>query len=84
MPFTPEQQRQYYKKNRDYVLLQQKEYYENNKHKIQGKTLCPLCFTVVSKSYLKNHQKTIKCQLNSLHPIKPLSNELPRESEADK
>ena len=71
MPFTPEQQKEYYKQNRDYILLQQKEYYENNKDKIKERVMCPLCYATVSKSYLKNHQKTYKCQINSIHPIKP-------------
>jgi len=84
MPFNKEQRQQYYLKNRDYVLLQKKEYYDANKDKIGMRVRCPLCYATVSKSYLKNHQKTIKCQLNSLHPIKPLSNELPRESQTDK
>jgi len=84
MPFTREQHREWYKKNRDYVLLQQKEYYENNKDKIQKKMLCPLCYAVVSRSYLKNHQKTYKCQINRHFPIKPLGDELPRESEENK
>lgn len=82
MPFTPEQHREHYTKNRDKIILHQKEYYQHNKGKIQGKTLCPLCFAVVSKSYLKNHQKTYKCQINRYHPIKPLY-ELPRKSKTD-
>ncbi len=81
MPFTPEQHRKHYTQNRDKIISHQKEYYQANKHKIQKKILCPLCYAVVTRSYLKKHQKTYKCQINKYHPIKPLGDELPRESE---
>ncbi len=83
MPFTPEKNRQIYIENRTEIIERSKKYYADNKDKIQKKILCPLCYAVVSRSWLKNHQKTYKCQINRYHPIIPLGDELPGKSKAD-
>jgi len=47
--------------NKGYHLKKSKEWHENNKQKYKEKIQCPICQCVITKQYLKKHQKTMKC-----------------------
>ncbi len=67
MPFTPEKKKQLYAENRTEVIARAKKYYADHKDTIQAKTVCTLCHATVTRSYLKKHQKTYRCQLNAAY-----------------
>ena len=60
------QQKKIYKKNRDEILERCKIYYEANKDKINKRKReniqCDICNNTISKNYLSQHKKTLKCK----------------------
>jgi hypothetical protein len=57
--------KKYYQKNKQEKKKKRKEFYKNNKsivlEKMKEKVECPICQCVITKQYLKKHQKTMKC-----------------------
>jgi len=57
--------KEYYENNKDKIKEYHKDWYENNKDKIKEqrkeKVNCPICNSVITKEYLKKHQKSKKC-----------------------
>lgn len=52
------------KEKRDYILQQKHKYYKTNEEYFKEKVKCDICNSVVSRYYLTNHKKTIKCLKN--------------------
>jgi len=49
--------KEYRESNKDKIKEQKKQYYQANKEKVN----CPICNSIVVKSVLSKHQKSIKC-----------------------
>ena len=51
----------YRQKNIEKVKKKDRQYYHNNKEKINKKINCSICNSLISKQYLKRHQRSEKC-----------------------
>ena len=53
-----EYNKEYYEKNKE----NKKDYYENNKHKLLEKIKCDICNSIVSRTNITIHKKSLKCR----------------------
>lgn len=56
----------YRERNRDTLICNSREYYQNNKNKFYVNVKCELCGKEMLKANLKRHQKTKLCAKSAL------------------
>jgi len=63
--YMKEHNKKYYENNKEKILSTKKQYYEDNKEEInkkhKEKINCPICNSIVSRTYIAIHKKTKKC-----------------------
>jgi hypothetical protein len=57
-------QKEYYQNNKDKINEKGKEYYKNNKDRLSEKIKCEICNSMVSRMHLLRHKKSMKCLKN--------------------